>query len=304
MSTQSQRTQQKSPDISLLDPALQKQWDHAANARLGSIVIKPMSNKKAWWMCDKCPNGHRHSWCALVFSRTDGNGCPQCSGRKVCQHNSLATKAPEVAAEWDYELNHGTPDYVVAMSHQGFGWLCAACGHRWRATVINRVSNNTGCPQCAKYARTKKTKHPTFAECRDPEVTALLSEWDHRRNAAENNVPDNTKLRSHKPIHWLCKQCPAGQEHRWSAPPYSQTDKLKSGCPVCAGHVACKCNSLQALCPDIAADWDDNKNEGQPSDYSARSTRLAWWFSPERGSWQQTVNSRTTGYMKRLYLEQ
>ena len=125
MSTQSQRTQQKSPDISLLDPALQKQWDHAANARLGSIVIKPMSNKKAWWMCDKCPNGHRHSWCALVFSRTDGNGCPQCSSRKVCQHNSLATKAPEVAAQWDYEKNDDTPDSVVAMSRQSLRWLCA-----------------------------------------------------------------------------------------------------------------------------------------------------------------------------------
>ena len=135
-------------------------------------------------------------------------------------------------------------------------------------------------------------------------MTALLLEWDHRRNTAENNFPDNTKLRSHKRIHWLCTKCPARQEHSWSAPPYRRTRSNKSGCAVCAGHVACKCNSLQALCPDIAADWDNNKNKGQPNDYSARSNRMAWWFSPQRGSWQQTVNSRTMGYMQKLQLEQ
>ena len=292
-STQSQHTQQEGPDISLLDPALQKQWNHAANARLGSIVVKPKSSKKAWWICDKCPNGHQHSWYAPVYSRTNGSCCPLCMGRKVCQHNSLATKAPEVAAQWDYEKNDGTPDSVVAMSNQGLGWLCAACGHRWRATVLNRVSKNTGCPQCAEYARRKKTKHPTFAECRDPEVTALLSEWDQRRNTAENNFPDNTTLRSHKQIWWLCTKCPAGQEHSWSAPPYSRTGSIKSGCAVCAGHVACRCNSLQALYPDIAAEWDHSKNEGQPSDYVANSHHLAWWSSPQRGSWQQVITVRS-----------
>ena len=59
-STEPQSAQQGGPDISLLDPALQKQWDHAANAHLGNILIAPHTNKKISWTCDQCPDGHPH----------------------------------------------------------------------------------------------------------------------------------------------------------------------------------------------------------------------------------------------------
>ena len=126
--------QQTGPTISRIDPALQQQWDHAANAHLGTLDIKPYSNRKVWWTCDQCPDGHLHSWEASVSSRTRGRGCPQCCGRKVCKHNSLATKAPQVAAQWDSETNDGTPEDLTAQSHQLVGWLCDVCGNDWRQT--------------------------------------------------------------------------------------------------------------------------------------------------------------------------
>ena len=157
-STQGQRVQQEGPDISRLDLLLQAQWDHAANAHLGSIDIKQHSRRKVWWKCDQCPDGHPHSWEACISDRTRGNGCPQYSGRKVCQHNSLATKAPLVAAQWDYEVNDGTPDSVVAQSNQPADWLCDACGHRWSVAPNSRVSNRSGCPKCAEGAKTQRTR--------------------------------------------------------------------------------------------------------------------------------------------------
>ena len=126
-------------------------------------------------------------------------------------------------------------------------------------------------------------------------MTALLAEWDHRRNAADNNFPNNTTLRSAKQIWWLCTKCAVGQHHSWSARPYTRTSYRRRGCPFCAGKLACKCNSLQALYPDTAAEWDHGKNQGQPSEYTASSHHLAWWSSPQGGSWQQTINSRTSG---------
>ena len=297
-STGQQSTQQEGPDISLLEPALQKQWDHAANAHLGNMVIKPHSSKQVWWTCDQCPDGHSHSWSAVVGNRSNGNGCPQCCGRKVCKHNSLATKAPEVAAQWDHVNNDGTPNDVVATSARVVGWLCDVCGHKWTASLAARVSNNSGCPQCAKFARTKHTRHPTFAECQDPEVRALLAQWDHRRNADENNFPHNTRLRSRKQIWWLCTSCAAEQKHSWSARPCDRTGR-KRGCPFCAGQVACRCNSLQALYPDTAAEWDREKNKGQPSDYPASSHHLAWWSNARRSSWLQSINLRTNAVQQR-----
>ena len=272
-STQDQEAsvQQKGPNISRLAPALQQQWDHAANSNLGLIDIKPYSNRKVWWICDQCPDGHLHSWEASVANRSNGSGCCQCAGRTVCKHNSLATKAPKVAAQWDYEANAGTPDNVVAHSSQAVGWVCEVCGKTWSATPNKRVTkkSNTGCPQCYKNRRSKnQIKHPTFAECQDPRGKAVLAEWDHERNAANKNFPHNTCLYSNKQIWWLCNKCPAGQQHSWSARPCDRSGKHKSGCPFCAGMAACRCNSLQALHPAIGTEWDHSKKQSQPSDHT------------------------------------
>ena len=128
------------------------------------VNIGPQSSRKFGWICDQCPDGHLHSWSAKVSNRTNGNGCPQCSGQKVCKHKCLATKDPLVAAQWDHEKNEATPDSVVAQSNQPAHWHCDACGHEWRAKISARVSKNkSGCPQCAKAARiAKKVKHPTM----------------------------------------------------------------------------------------------------------------------------------------------
>ncbi|KAL3130448.1 hypothetical protein ABBQ38_008270 [Trebouxia sp. C0009 RCD-2024] len=56
-STHCQHLQQEGPDISLLEPMLQRQWDHAANAHLGNTPIKVHSRLKVWWTCDQCPDG-------------------------------------------------------------------------------------------------------------------------------------------------------------------------------------------------------------------------------------------------------
>ena len=300
-SAQGQPVQQQGPDISRLDPALQQQWDLAANAHLGSIDIKPHSRRKVWWTCEQCPDGHLHRWEARIDHRTDGRGCPQCSGRKVCKHNSLATKAPKVAAQWDYEANIGTPDDVVAQSNQAVGWLCDVCGDKWSAPPGRRVSKTkTGCPQCGIDASArKKVKHPTFAECQDSHSKALLAQWDHERNAPQGNFPHKIRLRSHKQIFWLCHKCPAGQTHSWTATPNDRTGRKKPGCPFCVGQAACKCNSLQERFSDVAAEWDYAKNAGQPSDYTAGSDHPAWWVTPQGHSWQQTIHSRTNSVQQK-----
>ncbi|KAL3130316.1 hypothetical protein ABBQ38_008148 [Trebouxia sp. C0009 RCD-2024] len=290
-STQCQPVKQDGPDISLLEPALQKQWDYAANAHLGKVVIKPYSQKKVWWTCNQCPDGHLHKWLSIVNNRSSGHECPQCSGHKLCKHNALATKYPLVAAQWDYDANVGTPDDVVAHSGQAVGWVCDVCGSKWNSSPNERVGKNKrGCPHCAAVNRTnKRTSHPTFAKCKHP----LLAEWDHIRNAAQGYFPHQTRLKSSKKIWWLCAKCPAGKEHSWAAQPHSRTGRSKTGCPSCAGQAACECNCLQTLYPNIAAEWDHDRNTGQPSDYPASSSHLAWWSSLQRGSWKQMITSRT-----------
>ena len=131
--------EQAGPDISRLAPHLQQEWDHKANAHLGSITNAPQSNRKVWWSSGTCKTGQPHRWQAAVGNRSNGRGCPYNAGKAACPCNSLAHNHPEVAAEWDRDANGGrTPDTVTAGSNVRAAWRCGLCGHRWRAVVSNR----------------------------------------------------------------------------------------------------------------------------------------------------------------------
>ena len=236
----------------------------------------------------QCPAGLLHSWAAMVSARSNGSGCPQCRGRKVCKHNSLATVAPAVAAEWHLSKNTNSPDAVTAFSTKSAWWQCSVCSHEWSAAIRTRTVGS-GCPVCAKGKRAQRQRRPTFAACNHP----LLAEWDHQRNAQHGMYPDKITLGSNKKIFWLCSKCPAGQEHNFPATGYDRTGKRASGCTVCAGWKACKCNSLQTQYPDLALDWDyaRNVNKASPNDCSASSTYIA--LSAEGRRWQQRIDRRT-----------
>ena len=285
----------KGPDTSLLAGELQKQWHGKLNMHLGNLLITPGSNRKVWWSCDQCPDGFLHIWEATVLNRTYGRGCPFCSGNAICQHNTLARKAPEVALFWDAEKNRPlTPDQVTACSHMRRHWKCSACLHEWQAAVGRKVHAKTGCPKCAKVKFGKKTdstgqKHPTFATAKHP----LLQQWDHDRNRENGNFPDKVTLRSSKLIWWQCYECPKGKVHSWQARAYSRTRKLSTGCPCCVGHQFCECNCLETVCPDIAADFDVEKNGVNAAKVTSSAHTKYSWLSDEPGARKRSVDQRT-----------
>ena len=290
--------EQAGPDISLLSPLLQSQWDHPRNAHLGTIVIKPQSNIKVWWACTQCPDGHTHKWLAPPNNRSSsknrqGTGCPFCANRKVCQHNSLHTKAPHLLPEWS-EANERSPHDFTVSSGQKAWWRCK-CGCEWEATINHRTSLGTGCPDCAAVRTASKTRHPTLTERQHD----MMHNWDWEANAEAGLDPSKLRCRSHKKAHWVCHQCPVGQPHRWQAAVgsmYRYLSRGTSGCPCCEGRQACKCNSLQSLFPEVAAEWDHQHNIGTPADYAAQSNKKVWWYDSRRGRSKAVIQSRTQTY--------
>jgi len=130
------QSQANGPDLSNLSPRLQQQFDHVQNAHLGNIVIAKFSRIQVAWSCDQCPSGYPHKWIQKPKIRTANDGCPFCSGKRACRHNSLATKSNTVAASWDYSANEGTPDDYTAGSDYRATWNClqssasAPCFHQ------------------------------------------------------------------------------------------------------------------------------------------------------------------------------
>ena len=275
------------PDISMLSPQLQQQWHVDKNMHLGPVKVKPQSNIKAVWQCNKCPAGQLHLWTAVVATRTRGAKCPYCSNKQVCVHNSLATIAPEALTYWNHSKNEEAPEQVTVGSHYRAEWQCPACKYEWKASVYLRSRSGAGCPKCSAKNR-KKTSQPTFAEAQPAE----LAQWDFERNEAEGFYPHNVTLGSTKQVHWICSCCPRGQPHRWTAPPYVRVGQ-HTGCGVCAGMQACVCNSLESLVPSVAAEFDEDKNGFGPSEVTAHSHKVVWWRTVERGSWRQKVHDRT-----------
>ena len=280
------------PDISLLSSMLQRQWDHAKNAHLGNILIRPYSHKRVWWQCDQCPLGHPHAWEAEVRSR--GRSCPFCASQRVCQHNSLATKHPDIAAEIS-PRNQGTAHDYTAGSEKNMFWRCKH-GHEWTASILKRTIQKNGCPACfaSRRASRPQQQHPFLADSHH----AMMQYWDSEPNAKEGLDSSEIRCRSNKLCNWVCHCCPKGRPHRWRARP--GTMYLGHGCPCCSGHKVCICNSLQSLCPEVAADWDYSRNTGTPDDYPAGSRSKVWWCTDKRGSFQAHIHDRTSDHRRRL----
>ena len=82
--------------------------------------------------------------------RSEGSGCPYCTGRKETPENSLAVQVPSLEAEWDAEKNAPLKfaDLTIG-SRRKVWWLCGK-GHAWRAVVSSRAGKQRcGCPICA-----------------------------------------------------------------------------------------------------------------------------------------------------------
>ena len=272
----------------MLSLQLQQQWHVHKNMHLGARQVTPQSGLHAVWSCNKCPAGQPHIWTARVADRMlQDSQCPYCVNRLVCLHNSLATLAPDVAQYWNHSKNEKAPEQVLAGSHFRAEWKCPTCKLEWQAPIKTRTHNRSGCPKCSARNKSKQSQ-PTFAEAQP----ACLAEWDYMRNNEEGLQPDAITLGSGKLLHWICSCCPRGQPHRWTASPNSRIGN-GSGCPVCAGLQACACNSLAALFPNMAGEFDQDKNGFAPSEIAAQSHKEVWWRNDKRGSWRQRVDSRT-----------
>ena len=66
-------------NLEVLHPELAKQWHPTKNGDLKPTDVTPGSVKKVWWLCPRNPN---HDWPATVASRSNGTGCPYCSGKR------------------------------------------------------------------------------------------------------------------------------------------------------------------------------------------------------------------------------
>ena len=138
-------------DLETLYPKLLVEWDYEKNIDVLPNSVTSGSDKKVWWKCSYCGN----EWYINIYKRVAGNGCAVCAGKKVLVgYNDLATTAPHIAQEWNYDKNIDIqPSAVTKNSNKKVWWKCKN-GHEWPASVNNRT-NGRGCPYCSKLSHSR-----------------------------------------------------------------------------------------------------------------------------------------------------
>jgi hypothetical protein len=198
-------------NLQIVNPKLAKEWHPTKNGTLKTTGVAPGSSKKAWWICEK-----NHEWQATVYSRSNGRGCPYCSGKKVCKDNCLQTINPSLAKEW-HPFKNGdlTPNNVTPNSNKKVWWICEK-GHEWQATVNNK-SNSKGCPYCSG---TKVCED----NCLQTINPSLAKEWHPFKNG--NLTPNNVTSNAANKVWWICEK-----GHEWHATVYNRSRGMR--CSLC-----------------------------------------------------------------------
>lgn len=118
--------------------------------------------------------------------------------------------------------------------------------------------------------------------------SALMIQWDYDKNNILGFDPNVLTCGSHKKVWWKCDK-----NHS-----YDMTIKSKyqhnQGCPYCSNKRLLKgYNDLETVYPNIAQEWNYNKNNGLlPSDVLYGSAKKVWWNCLLGHEWEATIDSR------------
>lgn len=268
-------------DLATVNPELAAQWHPTKNGDLTPDMVKPQSNKKAWWLCPTCGR----EWEACISHRFHGNGCPTCSKQKVTPGvNDLATVNPGLAAQWHPTRNGALiPQNVAGKSTKKVWWL-GPCGHEWQA-IVNARATGTGCPICANHRKKNRGRGKDLATG-NPELAA---QWHPTKNGGL--TPCDVTIGSQKKVWWL-----GSCGHEWEAIIRSRS-KIGTGCPVCKGRsVLPGFNDLATTRPELAAQWHPTKNGDLTAQMvTAGTNKKVWWRCDKGHEWDALIKARAAG---------
>lgn len=194
----------------------------------------------------------------------------------------LVSESPEYMADWDWETNSSLgiePDQITTKSRTRVHWVCHVCGGKWDISLRWR----RGCPYCNHFKAL-----PGFNDL-ETLYPDLAKQWVYEKNGTL--TPQDVTVGSQKKVFWRCDQ-----GHVWDA--FVRCRVQGQGCPYCNNRrVLTGYNDLATTDPEIAEEWDYQKNTGMtPQTINAGSKKKAWWICKKCGyEWQTAICNRHRG---------
>ena len=323
-------------DLLTLNPELAKEWNYEKNQGLRPEEITLGSEKKVWWRCARghewqasvykrntgngcpiCSSGYRTSFpeFALIYYFSK-------SGIAVFHsYNTLG-----------YELDVYIPQFRSAIEYDGYYWhkgkaskdleknaKCKESGiqlYRIRedlpplddssidyvvrtnqsdlSEIIQRIIFDITGRHIDVDIQRDYISIEGLREHIEKKASLLITnpelaeEWNYEKNG--NILPEHVSAGSEKRVWWRCVR-----GHEWRARIAGRSKG--TGCPICAGKQICSgINDLKTLNPQLASEWNYEKNIGLlPEAVASSSPKKVWWKCAYGHEWQATINNRARG---------
>ena len=140
---------------------------------------------------------------------------------------------------------------------------------------IYRRYGGSGCPTCAGLVVVKGVND---LQSQYPQIAG---QWDSSKN---HLYPNEVHAHSNKYAWWLCQN-----GHSWKAIINNRTARGR-GCPYCSGFLAIPGETdLFTRNPDLAKEWDYEKNTLSIHNTTECSKKKAWWKCGKGHSWLGTA---------------
>ncbi|WP_053071877.1 zinc-ribbon domain-containing protein [Ornithinibacillus contaminans] len=195
------------------------------------------------------------------------------------EKDNLSILFPNISKMWDESRNYGLlPIHFKAHSNHKAWFICDE-GHP-SLVQINSKTKGHGCRVCKGQVATEEYNLVLLF----PEIER---EWNYELN---NDSPDMYLPYSNEKVYWDCTKC------------NSTYDKIINertgggeGCPYCAGKRVNDTNCLSTTHPELAKEWDYNKNgELTPEKVTKGSHDKVYWICPKgHDSYSAYVYRRT-----------
>ena len=268
-------------DLATFRPQLIKEWDFEKNKGLvdgnGADIstpdkVSPVSGNSVWWRCDK-----GHEWKTKISNRAKGNGCPFCSNAGTSlPEQSVAFYLEQVCTVEqrvkiaNKEIDIYLPDYKIGVEYDGMFYHKAKRIHK--EIEKDKKLNEHG----IQIIRIKES------DINRVEDNHIYYDFDYMRT---NFVWALDQL-------CLILVSCTGNEQFKTIDIDAQRDMLKIRARY---DLYVKKNSFSELFPDIAKEWNYEKNGLlTPDMFTIGSDIRVWWICDKGHEWQTSISHRTS----------
>ena len=260
-------------DLATLHPEVAKHWSNVNGQSADEVLV--VNSREAFFRCEL-----GHEWNCQLYIQVREQSCPICMDRIVDDNfNSLKFLHPKLASELDSSMGP-QPDASEILGRNNrlsFNWVCSA-GHKEKRPVQFRIQ--IGCWTCYRAQLGQQ-------DVQVAQVSFLMETWDGLSNELS---PESCPVSANQKLSWTCSL-----GHTWRQTPWIRLSRW-SGCPVCSNKVIqVGFNDLATLRPDIAAEWDHDKNALLPTEVGVGSNKVAHFKCIKSHTWTAIINNRCRG---------